>query len=392
MNVGALLEVFGVALRLGVSSFGGPVAHLGYFRAEYVSRRAWVDERTFAELVALAQFLPGAASSKLGIAIGTLRAGVGGGVAAWLGFTLPSAIVLVLFALGAQGLGPAGADRLHGLKVVAVAVVAQAVWSLARSSAWDRERGTIALAAAAVALAFPGAPAQVAIIGAAAFAGWRVLPANAATDRLHVHVPVGRGFAIACLVLFAALLAVLPLARQVAPSQALAMFDGFYRAGALVFGGGHVVLPLLQAELVPPGWLTDEQFLAGYGAAQAVPGPLFAIASYLGTMSSATPNGVAGAVLALCAIFLPSFLLTFVALGMWRELRAHPALGAALRGVNAGVVGLLFAALCTPVSTTALRTPVDAAFALLALGALAVWRLPPWLVVALTALGGALVA
>ena len=388
---GSWFEVFGVALRLGVTSFGGPIAHLGYFRDEYVQRRHWLDESTYADLIALAQFLPGAASSKLGIMIGTLRAGMTGGLAAWLGFTLPSAIALVIFALTVRQIGDAGVGWFHGLKIVAVAVVAQAVWNMARNLAWDRERGTIALLGAALTLSWPGAIGQVAVIVLAGLAGWRLLHIAGVEDRPGVRVPISRRFAVTALVLYAALLIALPIARQLSPSHVVAVVDSFYRSGALVFGGGHVVLPLLQAEVVPPGWLTQEQFLAGYGAAQAVPGPLFTFSAYLGAAMGPEPNGVPGAALALAAIFLPSFLLAYVALGSWGLLRSRPGVQATLRGVNAGVVGLLLAALYTPVSTSAILRPIDAALALVAFGLLAVWKVPPWIVVVLTAAAGALV-
>jgi chromate transporter len=389
---GSVREVLGVALKLGLTSFGGPIAHIGYFRAEYVQRRGWVDESTFADLVALAQFLPGAASSKLGIMIGTLRAGLWGGVASWIGFTLPSAIALVVFAYGARSVGPEAAGWLHGLKIVAVAVVAQAVWSMARNLAWDRSRGTIALLAGAATLAFPvTATVQVAVIIVAGFLGLRFLTAGAVEDRPHVAVPIGRTFALVALGLFVALLIALPLLRQAIPGQGIALFDSFFRSGAFVFGGGHVVLPLLQAQVVPSSWISNEQFLAGYGAAQAVPGPLFTFAAYLGAAMSPEPNGIGGAALALAAIFVPSFLLAYVALGSWGMLRSRPGVQATLRGINAGVVGLLLAALYTPVSTSAILRPVDFALALVAFGLLVAWKVPPWLVVLLTAAGGAFV-
>ena len=389
---GSSLEVLLVALRLGVTSFGGPIAHLGYFRTEYVQRRAWVDESTYADLIALAQFLPGAASSKLGIMIGTLRAGLLGGFAAWLGFTLPSAIALVIFAYTVRQLGDTDAGWIHGLKIVAVAVVAQAVWNMARNLAWDRERGTIAVLGAVLTLAWPGAIGQVAVIVLAGLAGYLFLKGATTADRPHVRVPIGRGFALGALGAYFALLVILPVARQLSDSHALAVFDSFYRSGALVFGGGHVVLPLLQAEVVPPGWLTQQQFLAGYGAAQAVPGPLFTFSAYLGAAMTPEPNGVAGAALTLVAIFVPSFLLAYVALGSWGLLRSRPAVQATLRGVNAGVVGLLLGALYTPVFTSAVTKSTDMALALVCVGMLVVWKLPPWAVVIVAAFGAALLA
>jgi chromate transporter len=384
-----VLEVLGVATRLGLTSFGGPIAHLGYFREEYVVRRNWLDEQTYADLVALCQFLPGPASSQVGIAVGITRAGLLGGLAAWVGFTLPSALALLLFAWGVGAVGVADAGWLHGLKVVAVAVVAQAVWGMARTLCPDRERATIAVAAALVMLAWPTTAAQVLVIVAGGVAGRLMLPAAAAAALPHGPARVSRGLAVAAWVVFFAALLLLPVARHLAPSGPLAVVDSFYRAGSLVFGGGHVVLPLLQAEVVPPGWVTNEEFVAGYGAAQAVPGPLFTFAAYLGAVMRPTPGGWAGGGLALVAIFLPSFLLVIGALPFWDALRAQPAVQSALRGVNAAVVGLLLAALYHPVWTSAIDGPLDLALALAAFGVLVFWKLPPWLVVALTAVAGA---
>jgi chromate transporter len=413
MPQGSPLEVFAAALRLGLTSFGGPVAHIGYFRAEYVQRRGWVDEATYADLVALCQFLPGPASSKVGIALGILRAGLLGGLAAWIGFTLPSALALTLFAFGVGALGGAdpsassgpalsagsglAAGILHGLKVVAVAVVAQAVWAMWRNLAPDRERATIALLAAAAAVTWPSALGQLATIAVAAVVGRLVLtrvgsvtPESVSSvstvSTPAVRVPFGRRTAVAAWAAYFGLLALLPLASAATGSPAVAVLDTFYRVGSLVFGGGHVILPLLQAEVVPPGWVTTEQFVAGYGAAQAVPGPLFTFSAYLG----ATLGGWSYALLALVAIFVPSFLLVVGSLPFWDALRARPAFQDALRGVNAAVVGLLLAALYQPVWTSAVRGPADFVLALLALGLLALWRVPPWLVVLLAAGAGAL--
>jgi chromate transporter len=388
----SLLEVLAVATRLGLTSFGGPVAHLGYFRSEYVLRRRWVDEQTYADLVALCQFLPGPASSQLGIAIGILRAGLLGGFAAWVGFTLPSAVALVLFGLGIRGLDLSDAGWLHGLKVAAVAVVAQAVWGMGRALCPDRERVTVAILAALVVSAWPTAGGQVLVIALAGVIGLRLFPGSGAAGAPVVKVGLGRRLAVAALVVFFALLVALPALRYLAPAQPIAVFDSFYRAGALVFGGGHVVLPLLQAEVVPPGWVSNEQFLAGYGAAQAVPGPLFTFAAYLGAVMEPRPNGWVGAALALAAIFLPAFLLVVGALPFWDALRARPAFQAALRGINAAVVGLLLAALYHPVWTSAIHAPSDFPLALAAFGLLVWWRLPPWLVVAFAAAGGATIA
>ncbi len=388
----AVLEVLAVAMRLGLTSFGGPVAHLGYYRSEYVLRRRWVDEQTYGDLVALCQFLPGPASSQIGIAIGILRAGLLGGVAAWIGFTLPSAIALVLFGLGIRGLDLSDAGWFHGLKVAAVAVVAQAVWGMGRALCPDRERVTIAIVAALVVSAWPTAGGQVLVIVLAGVIGLRLFPGAGQAVAPRVRVGLGRRLGIAALAVFFALLVALPALRYLAPSHPIAVFDSFYRAGALVFGGGHVVLPLLQAEVVPPGWVSNEQFLAGYGAAQAVPGPLFTFAAYLGAVMGPRPNGWAGAALALAAIFLPAFLLVVGALPFWDALRARPAFQAALRGINAAVVGLLLAALYHPVWTSAIHATSDFALGLAAFGLLAWWRLPPWLVVAFAAAGGAAIA
>ncbi len=381
-----MFEVFIVALRLGLTSFGGPVAHLGYFREEYVARRKWLDEATYADLVALCQFLPGPASSQVGMAVGILRAGLPGAVAAWVGFTLPSAIALVLFAYGLAAFSAGDAAWLHGLKVCAVAVVAQAVWSMARSLAPDRTRATLALAVAIAALTWHGAFAQVAMIVTAGAIGWRVVGAGAVADVQAPPLGIGRGLAVAALAIFFALLVLLPIAADVTNAPWLAVADSFYRAGSLVLGGGHVVLPLIHAEVVGPGWVSNASFVAGYGAAQAVPGPLFTFAAYLGTVMRTPPNGIAGAALALVAIFLPAFLLVVGTLPFWSALRTSRDMRAALAGVNAGVVGLLLAALYTPVWTSAIETPADVALALAAFAALAFWKVPPWAVVVATAI------
>jgi len=374
--------VFLVFLRLGLTSFGGPVAHLGYYRREFVERRRWLSERSYGDLVALCQFLPGPASSQVGMALGLSRAGHAGALAAWCGFTLPSAIALIVFALGIARFGdaiPAGA--LHGLKVVAVAVVAQAVWGMARSLCTDVLRVSLMAIAACVAILVPQAGVQVALIVAAGVAGLALF--EPADDGGHDALPiaVGRRAASFAIALFFALLLGLPLLAQASAEPALAMIDAFYRAGSLVFGGGHVVLPLLQAEVVPPGWVDDETFLAGYGAAQAVPGPLFTFAAFLGASMSAPPTGWAGGLLCLVAVFAPSYLLVVGALPFWERLRRNPRAKAALAGVNAAVVGLLVAALYHPVWTSAILRPQDFALALLALVALMFWKLPSWLVV-----------
>jgi chromate transporter len=385
-------EVLGAALRLGLTSFGGPIAHLGYFREEYVARRKWLDDDTYADLVALCQFLPGPASSQVGIAIGMTRAGLLGGLAAWLGFTLPSAAALVAFAYGIEVLGITGAGWLHGLKIAAVAVVAQAVAGMARTLTPDRERATIGGLACVIVLAWPAAVTQVALIIAAGLVGWLLLPTPAGPPARRMAVPVGRRAAAAAWGIFVGLLVGLPLLRQVAPSHALAVFDSFFRVGSLIFGGGHVVLPLLQAEVVPPGWVTPDRFVAGYGATQAVPGPLFTFAAYLGAVMRPGPSGIAGAALALVAIFLPSFLLLIGALPFWNDLRGRTSFQAALRGINAAVVGLLLAALYTPVWTSAIGAPGDFALAVVAFGLLVLWRQPSWVVVLVAAVGGGVFA
>jgi chromate transporter len=380
--------VFLIFLRLGCTSFGGPIAHLGYFRAAFVERRRWLDEATYADIVALCQFLPGPASSQVAVTLGILRAGLPGGLAAWAGFTGPSAVVLILFALGIGRAAP-GSGWLHGLGVVAVAVVAQAVWSMARSLCPDRPRATLMVAAACVMLSWPAALAQLVVLMAGAVLGWLFL-------RQPVEAPIGRldfglrrPAAVLALVAFSTLLLLLPLVSA-AQSHALDLLARFYRAGALVFGGGHVVLPLLQQAVVPPGWISDGRFLAGYGAAQAVPGPLFTFAAYLGAAMRPWPNGVAGGLLCLVAIYLPSFLLLLGVLPFWDGLRRQAGVRAALRGVNAVVVGLLLAALYTPVWTSAIRRPSDFAIGLAAFLLLVIWRLPPWLVVIMGATAAAL--
>jgi chromate transporter len=386
-------ETFRVFLRLGLTSFGGPIAHLGYFRTEFVERRRWLDEKSYADLVALSQFLPGPASSKVGIAIGFLRAGYGGALAAWLGFTLPSAIALVLFAQGVGALGSTlGSGWLHGLKIVAVAVVAQAVLGMMRTLAPDRERATLAVLAAVIVSIVPFAWAQVAAIALGAIAGVIVLRGGAPADHVALPLRVSRTAGASLLAVFFGLLIVLPLLAATVPSQTIKLVDSFYRAGSLVFGGGHVVLPLLQAEVVPPGWVTNDAFLAGYGAAQAVPGPLFTFAAYLGAVMGPEPNGWLGAGVCLAAIFLPSFLLGIGALPFWDALRRHPSAQAALKGVNAVVVGLLLAALYHPVWTAGITSPKDFAIGMAAFLLLFMWQAPPWLVVILSAAAGAAVA
>ena len=383
-------EVFRVFLKLGLTSFGGPVAHLGYFHNEFVRRRGWLDEARYGDLVALCQFLPGPASSQVGIAIGLLRAGYLGAAAAWAAFTLPSAIALMLFAYFSPAIGGVlGAGWLHGLKVAAVAVVALAVLGMARSLAPDRARATLAVVVAAVVLAVPTALGQIGAIVLGGVAGLALLRSGPMEAHAPLAQPVSRGAAAAALGIFVALLAGLPILAAATTNSGVDMFDAYYRAGSLVFGGGHVVLPLLQAEVVPQGWVTDDSFLAGYGAAQAVPGPLFAFAAYLGAASSVAPNGWAGGLFCLIAIFLPSALLVIGVLPFWEVVRGNPRIRNALMGVNAAVVGLLAAALYRPVWTAGILGPADFAIAAAAFVLLFRWSAPPWLVVILCAAAGA---
>ena len=384
-------ETFLIFLRLGLTAFGGPIAHLGYFRDEFVHRRRWLSDAAYADLVALCQFLPGPASSQVGLALGLQRAGYRGALAAWCGFTLPSAILLILFAIGLVEFG----DRLPGgliagLKIVAVAVVAQAVWGMAKSLCPDWPRRVLALAAAAFLLALPSAWSQIGVIIVGGLIGLSLKQSGVTAPGEALAAGIGRRAASLWLLLFFLGLAGLPLLAQAFPGQALAMVDAFYRAGALVFGGGHVVLPLLQAETVAPGWIGSETFLAGYGAAQAVPGPLFTFAAFLGAAGNLAPNGWGGGLLALAAIFLPAFLLVAGALPFWDALRTNQRARAALGGVNAVVVGILLAALYDPVWTSAIHGPLELLLAALAFAALMFGKQAPWRVVAGCALAGAL--
>jgi chromate transporter len=388
---GSLGEVFRAALWLGLTSFGGPVAHVGYFRREYVERRRWLDDRAFADYLALCHSLPGPTSSQLGIVIGSLRAGVPGGLVAWLGFTLPSAVAMIAFAALAAGGDVASAGWVHGLKLAAAAVVALAVWSLARSLAPDWPRKLIAVAAAAVALAWADPLDQVAVIAAGALVGLVALADPGALAPESPRSPVGRRTGAVALVVFGILLGGAVLARVAGAPDGIAMPAALYRTGSLVFGGGHVVLPLLDAAVVEPGWVGEDRFLAGYGAAQAVPGPLFSFAGYLGAVA-APLGGPGGGVVALVAIYLPSFLLIFGVLPFWEALRTSPGFRRGLLGVNAAVVGLLAAALYSPVWTGAVGTFADVAVVALGLAALATGRVPPIVVVAGCAVAGQLIA
>lgn len=386
-------EVFTVFLRLGVTSFGGPIAHLGYFRAEFVERRKWLDEAAYSDIVALCQFLPGPASSQVGIILGMMRGGLAGGLAAWAGFTLPSALILIAFAYGVGRLGDLSQVAwLHGLKIVAVAVVAQAVWGMARALCPDRERATMAVGAALLVLAIPSAAGQIGAIVAGGLVGRFVLSGANDAPATPLAAPVGKKTAIASLVTFVALLFGLPLAAKMSVDHTVALVSDFYRSGSLVFGGGHVVLPLLQQAVTPRGWVDNDTFLAGYGAAQAVPGPLFTFAAYLGAAMTQPPDGVLGGFICLASIFLPSFLIVIGALPFWSALRHLASVQLALRGVNAAVVGILLAALYAPVWTSAIFTPQDFGFGVLAFLLLAIWRVPPWAVVALAAFGASALA
>jgi chromate transporter len=392
-SAGTLAEIFAAFLKLGLTSFGGPIAHLGYFRAEFVERRKWLSESSYADIVALCQFLPGPASSQVGFALGILRgSGLLGGLAAWSAFTMPSAIILFAFALGATVFtGPLAEGVLHGLKLVAVAVVAQAIWGMAKSLTPDRERAAIALAAVAIVVFIGGSFGQIGAIALGALAGlWLCRDDGGPSATGQLGFSVSRRFGIAALVLFAVLFLITPLVTAKTGSQGLALFDAFYRSGALVFGGGHVVLPLLQAEVVTPGWVSNADFLAGYGMAQAVPGPLFTFAAYLGAVSGPPPNGLAGATIALIALSLPGLLLVYGMLPFWDALRMRPTAQAAMRGTNAAVVGILGAALYNPVWTSAVLSPRDFAVALAGFLLLTVWKLPPWIAVVLLAVAGAM--
>jgi chromate transporter len=386
---GSALEVLLAFLKLGLTSFGGPVAHLGYFRAEFVERRRWLDDAAYSDLVALCQFLPGPASSQVGMALGLQRAGWPGALAAWIGFTLPSALALILFAFGvAQWATLAQSGAVHGLKVVAVAVVAQAVWGMARSLCPDRLRAGLAVACTLLVLAVPGTWGQLAAMACGAFVGWRFVQTPARPAVHHGANRVSARVGALLLGLFAVLLVALPVVASASGSLAWQAVAAFYQAGSLVFGGGHVVLPLLQAGVVPPGWVTNDAFLAGYGAAQAVPGPLFTFAAYLGAVMPSPLGGWTGGLLLLLAIFLPAFLLVAGALPFWEQLRRREAAQKVMGGVNAAVVGVLGAALYDPVWTSAIRSKLDFGLALAAFGLLVWGRVSPVLVVAGAAVAG----
>ncbi len=382
----SLFEILLVSTRLGLTSFGGPIAHLGYFHNEYIRRRKWMDEKRYADLVALCQLLPGPASSQVGIGIGVMRAGVLGGIVSFLGFTLPSVIALIIFALMVHGL-KIDAGWIHGLKIVAVAVVAHAILGMAQKLTPDLKRKALALFALIVTLLWQTAFTQVGVIVISAIIGFILYKQHTEHhDDKRVYFPISRGLAVICLSLFFGLLILLPILREVTSLSWIAMFDSFYRSGSLVFGGGHVVLPLLEREFVPTGWLSEEAFLAGYGAAQAVPGPLFTFAAYLG----AVMDGWQGGLLATVAIFLPAFLLILGTLPFWDFLRRSPKIKAALMGVNAAVVGILISAFYHPIWTSSILAPTDFAFAAILFSMLVYWKLSPWIIVVTGAIGGLL--
>jgi len=382
-----LTEILWVSTKLGLTSFGGPIAHLGYFHNEYIRKRKWLDERSYADLVALCQFLPGPASSQVGIGIGVMRAGILGGIMAFIGFTLPSVIALILFGLILKGLHVENMGWIHGLKIVAVVVVAQAILGMAQKLTPDLKRKSIALFSLVGTLIGQSTYTQVCVILASALIGYLFFKQSEREEDLVISVPVSRRFAIICLTLFFGLLIILPILREITSYKWIALFDSFYRSGSLVFGGGHVVLPLLEREFVPTGWLSKENFLAGYGLAQAVPGPLFTFAAYIG----AVINGWKGGLLATFAIFLPAFLLILGTLPFWDTLRRIPKINGALIGVNAAVVGILISAFYTPIWTSSILSPIDFAFGSILFSLLVYWKLPPWVIVLLGALGGFLI-
>jgi chromate transporter len=379
-----LLEILMVSAKLGLTSFGGPIAHLGYFHDEYVRRRKWLDEQAYANLVALCQFLPGPASSQVGIGIGVMRGGLLGGILAFVGFTTPSVVMLILFALILKGMVIGNAGWIHGLKIVAVAVVAHAIWGMAQKLTPDLSRKAIALLALICTLLWQTAYTQVSVILIAAVAGFIIYKGQKEDSPSVIQVPLNRGFGVICLGLFFGLLIVLPILRELTASSWVAMFDSFYRSGSLVFGGGHVVLPLLEREFLPSGWLSKEAFLAGYGAAQAVPGPLFTFAAYIGTVV----DGWAGGLLATFAIFLPAFLLVLGTLPFWVSINRNPKITGVLMGVNAAVVGILISAFYDPIWTSTISASIDFAFTALLFSMLAFWKLPPWVIVVTGIIGG----
>lgn len=385
-RIRSLIEIFLVSTRLGLTSFGGPTAHLGYFHEEYVRRRKWMDEKSYADLVALCQFLPGPSSSQVGIGIGIIRAGILGGITSFIGFTFPSVVVLIAFALLMTGFDVGNSGWIHGLKIVAVAIVAHAIIGMAESLTPDLKRKAIAIVALIVAVLWQTAFSQVAVIIIAAVIGYLWLKRDNDGTEAQSRFLISKRVGAVCLLLFFGLLVALPLLKESTGSYWLAMFDSFYRSGSFVFGGGHVVLPLLEKEFVPAGWVSEEAFLAGYGVTQAVPGPLFTFAAYIGTVM----NGWQGGLVATVAIFLPAFLLVIGALPFWDQLRNHPKITGAIMGVNAAVIGILIAALYTPIWTSSILEAKDFGLAVILFSMLAYWKLPPWIVVVIGAVAGLL--
>ena len=384
-QIRSLIEIFLVSTRLGLTSFGGPTAHLGYFHEEYVRRRKWMDEKSYADLVALCQFLPGPSSSQVGIGIGIMRAGILGGITSFIGFTFPSVIALIAFALLVTGFDVGNAGWIHGLKIVAVAIVAHAIIGMAKSLTPDLKRKAIAIVALLVTLLWQTAFSQVGVILIAGFIGYLLLKQEKdGEEEERMRFPISKRIGGICLLLFVGLLVALPVLKEATGSYWVAMFDSFYRSGSFVFGGGHVVLPLLEKEFVPTGWLSEEAFLAGYGVTQAVPGPLFTFAAYLGTVM----NGWQGGILATFAIFLSAFLLVIGALPFWDQLRNHPKITGAIMGVNAAVIGILIAALYTPIWMSSILEAKDFALAVILFSMLSYWKLPPWIVVVTGAVAG----
>jgi chromate transporter len=382
----SLLEILIVSTKLGLTSFGGPIAHLGYFHNEYIRKRKWLDEKSYADLVALCQFLPGPASSQVGIGIGVMRAGVLGGIVSFIGFTLPSVVALMVFALLLREFEVGEAGWIHGLKIVAVAVVAHAILGMANNLTPDLKRKALALFALVVTLLWQTAFTQVGVIFIAGILGFFLYRQQTDTHEQKMAFPISRRFGVISLLVFFSLLLLLPILREATSLHWVALFDSFYRSGSLVFGGGHVVLPLLEREFVPTGMLTEEAFLAGYGATQAVPGPLFTFAAYLGTVIS----GWHGGLLATFAIFLPAFLLVLGALPFWDSICRNPKIKGALMGVNAAVVGILISAFYQPIWTSSILAPIDFAFAAILFSMLVYWKLPPWIIVVTGVIGGAL--
>lgn len=387
-NIKSYIEILLISTRLGLTSFGGPTAHLAYFHEEYVRKRKWMDEKSYADLVALAQFLPGPASSQVGIGIGVMKAGITGGIISFIGFTLPSVIVLMIFALLLIEFDASSVGWLHGLKIVAVAIVAHAIIGMTKKLTPDIKRKTIALLALIGTLLWQTATTQVSVILIAGLVGFLLFKEHPKTKTERSYFPIAKSASIICLVFFFTLLIALPLLSELTGSHWVAMFDSFYRSGSLVFGGGHVVLPLLEQEFVPAGLISKEAFLAGYGATQAVPGPLFTFAAYLGTVM----KGWQGGLVATFAVFLPAFLLIVGVLPFWDSLRNNTKVKGAIIGVNAAVIGILISAFYMPIWTSSIINATDFALAAILFSMLAFFKLPPWIIVVSGALGGTLIS